>query len=118
MGKALGRHACEVLPDSYFEVVRSTMTMPGWRLAMFSHLNLALRSGRPRPENFIGDHELRTIDVPVRMIMGNDDVYGGPEICERAVSLMPDAALHILRGGHAPFLDDPAGCAEVIRAPG
>jgi pimeloyl-ACP methyl ester carboxylesterase len=62
---------------------------------------------RPRPENVIGDHELRTIDVPVRMIMGDDDVYGGPEICERAVALMPDAALHVLRGWRAPFLDDP-----------
>jgi pimeloyl-ACP methyl ester carboxylesterase len=94
------------------------MAMPGWRRAMSSHLDLAMRSGRPRPENLLHDHELRALHVPVRMVMGDDDVYGGPEVCERAVALMPDGELHVVRGGHAPFLDDPARCAEVIRSVG
>jgi pimeloyl-ACP methyl ester carboxylesterase len=115
---ALGRHAAKLMPDSFFELTRATMAMPGWRLAMSSHLNLAMRSGRPRPENLLGDDELRGIEVPVRLIFGDADVYGGPEIGERAVALMPDARLHVLPGGHAPFLDDPARCAELIRAAG
>ncbi len=114
--KALGRHARDAMPDSYFEVMRATMGMPGWRLAMSSHLNLAMRSGRPRPENVLTDDELRGIEVPVRLIFGDDDVYGGPEIGERAVALMPDARLDVIPGGHAPFLDDPARCADLIRS--
>jgi pimeloyl-ACP methyl ester carboxylesterase len=114
--KALGRHALSVLPDSYFEMMRATMLMPGWRLAMASHLNLAMRSGRPRPENLITDEELRRIEVPVRMIMGDDDVYGPPDVVERAVEEVPDADLAVLAGGHAPFLDEPAECAALIRA--
>ena len=78
--KAFGRHAAGLLPDSYFDLVRATMTMPGWRRAMSSHLNLAMRSGRPLPENLFTDDELRSIDVPVRFILGDSDVYGGPEI--------------------------------------
>jgi pimeloyl-ACP methyl ester carboxylesterase len=113
---AIGRPAADRLPDSYFEVVRATMRMPGWRLAMSSHLNLAMRSGRPRPENTFTDDELRSIAVPVELILGSDDVYGPPEIGERAVGLMPVARLHVLPGGHAPFLDDPQRCAELIRA--
>ena len=112
---AMGRHALDLLPDSYLEVVRATMLMPGWRLAMSSHLNLAMRSGKPRPENLFTDEELRSIEVPVRFIFGDADVYGGPEIGERAVTLMRDAELVVLPGGHAPFLDDPDGCAHVIR---
>jgi pimeloyl-ACP methyl ester carboxylesterase len=114
--KALGRHALEVLPDEYFELMRATMLMPGWRLAMSSHLNLAMRSGRPRPENVITDDELRSLDVPVTLIVGDDDVYGPPSVCERAVALMPRARLHVVPGGHAPFADEPRRCAELIRA--
>ena len=114
--KALGRHALEVLPDEYFELMRATMLMPGWRLAMSSHLKLAMRSGRPRPENLLTDDELRSIEVPVTLIMGDDDVYGPPSVCERAVALMPRARLHVVPGGHAPFLDEPQRCAELILA--
>jgi pimeloyl-ACP methyl ester carboxylesterase len=113
--KALGTHALEVLPDAFFEVMRTTMRMPGWRTAMSSHLNLAMHSGRPRPENFITDDELRSIDLPVDLVIGDRDVYGGPEIAERAVALMPDARVHVMPGGHAPFADDPQHCAQIIR---
>jgi len=116
MSAALGRHAVECTSAAWFEVVRATMRMPAWRLAMSSHLNLALRSGRPRPENLLTDDELRSIEVPVRLLFGDRDVYGTPEIGERAVALMPDARLDVVPGGHAPFLDDPARSAALIRA--
>jgi pimeloyl-ACP methyl ester carboxylesterase len=113
--KAMGRRAVALLPDSYFELMRATMAMPGWRLAMFSHLNRAMRSGRPLPENLFSDDELRSIDVPVRLILGDDDVYGGPEIGQRAAALMPDARVDVLAAGHAPFADEPETCAALIR---
>ena len=116
MRGAIGRHALDQLPDSYLDVVRTPMLMPAWRRAMFCHLNLAMRSGQPRPENLFPDAELRGIELPVRSIFGDADVYGGPEVGERAASLMPDARLDVLPGGHAPFLDDPGRCAELIRA--
>jgi pimeloyl-ACP methyl ester carboxylesterase len=113
--KAMGRRAVALLPDAYFELVRATMAMPGWRLAMRSHLNLAMRSGRPRPENLFTDDELRSIQVPVRLVLGDDDVYGRPEIGRRAAALMPDASVHVLPAGHAPFADEPETCAHLIR---
>lgn len=116
MTKAFGKRALGVLPDSYFEVVRATMLMPGWRGAMFSHLNLAMRSGKPLPENFLSDDELRALDVPVEFVIGDADVYGPPSVCERAAALMPDARVHVLPGaGHAPFTEDAERCAEIIR---
>jgi pimeloyl-ACP methyl ester carboxylesterase len=111
---AMGRHAVEHLPDSYFELMRATMAMPAWRLAMSSHLNRAMRSGRPLPENLLSDDELRSIEVPVHFIAGDDDVYGGPEIVERAAALMPEAEVTVVAGGHAPFADEPQRCAEVM----
>jgi pimeloyl-ACP methyl ester carboxylesterase len=112
---AMGRRAVGLLPDAYFELVRATMAMPGWRLAMSSHLNLAMASGRPRPENLLTDDELRSIEVPVRLILGDGDVYGPPEIGHRAAALMPDAHVDVLAAGHAPFCDEPETCAALIR---
>ena len=113
--KAMGRRAVALLPDAYFELMRATMAMPGWRLAMSSHLNLAMQSGRPRPENLFSDDELRSIEVPVRLVLGDDDVYGPPEIGRRAAALIPDASVHVLPAGHAPFADEPETCAHLIR---
>jgi pimeloyl-ACP methyl ester carboxylesterase len=116
MAGAIGRPALAKLSDDYLDVVRTTMLMPGWRQAMYTHLNRAMRSGRPLPENLLTDEELRSLRVPVRMIMGDHDVYGGPEVCERAVALMPDAELEVMPGGHAPFLDDPERCAAIVQS--
>lgn len=114
--KAMGRRAVCLLPDSYFELMRATMAMPGWRLAMSSHLNRAMRSGRPLPENVFTDDELRSIEVPVHFVLGDDDVYGSPSIGRRAASLMRDARVDVVAAGHAPFADEPVACASVIRS--
>jgi pimeloyl-ACP methyl ester carboxylesterase len=113
--RALGRRAVERLPDEFFDVVRAAMAAPGWGRAMWSHLNLAMRYGRARPGNAFDDDELRSISAPVQLIWGDCDVYGGPEIGERATALLPVSRLELIEGGHAPFLDEPARCAELIR---
>jgi pimeloyl-ACP methyl ester carboxylesterase len=115
MARVLGARALGNASDTYFDVVRATMAMPGWRLAMTSHLELAMRRGRARPENAIGDDELRALEVPVHFVMGDSDVYGPPAVAERAAALMPAATVTTIPGGHAPFLDDPACCAAAIR---
>ena len=88
--------------------------MPGWRDAMWSHLNLALRFGRARPENHLTDDELRSIAAPVDLMWGRDDAYGDPAIGRRAAELIPVGRLEVVPGKHAPFLDDPQRCAALI----
>jgi pimeloyl-ACP methyl ester carboxylesterase len=41
-------------------------------------------------------------------------VFGGPEIGERAVRVMPNAEIEVVWGGHLPWLDEPADCAEAV----
>lgn len=93
---ALGPRAVERTPDEWFEVARATMSMPGWRIAMWSHLNLAMRVGRARPENHFSRDELHRITTPVLFIWGDDDVYGGPDIGRRSCAEMPDARLETM----------------------
>jgi pimeloyl-ACP methyl ester carboxylesterase len=115
MKNVMGRAALDRTPDELFEVISAGMRMPGWREAMWTHLNLALRFGRGRPENPLTETELRSIAAPVQLIWGRDDVYGGPEIGRRAAALIPGARLEVVPGNHAPFLDDPERCAALIR---
>ena len=110
----IGPHAAERAPDGFFDVVREGMRQPGFWTAMLSHMRLAMRFGRARPENFLADDELRQIAAPVLMIWGDEDPYGGPEIGRRACALIPDARLQVIPGRHAPFLDDPERCGALI----
>ena len=111
---AIGPRAAELAPDGFFDVVHEGMRQPGFRTAMLSHMWLAMRLGRPRPENFLSDAELQRIAAPVLMIWGDDDPYGSPEIGRRATALIPDAHLEVMPGRHAPFLDDPQRCGAFI----
>jgi 2-hydroxy-6-oxonona-2,4-dienedioate hydrolase len=110
----IGPRAADSAPAGFFEVVYEGMRQPGWRTAMLSHMQLAMRMGRPRPENFLSDAELGRIACPVLMIWGAEDPYGDPEIGRRAVAVIPDARLEVIPGRHAPFLDDPARCGALI----
>jgi pimeloyl-ACP methyl ester carboxylesterase len=111
---AVGHRAAQRAPEGFFEVVHEGMRQPGYRTAMLTHMQLAMRLGRPRPENLISDAELQQIAVPVLMIWGDEDPYGGPEIGRRACAMMPDARLEVIPGRHAPFLDDPQRCGALI----
>lgn len=110
----IGSRAAGQAPDGFFEVVHQGMRQPGYRTAMLTHMQLAMRFGRPRPENLISDSELRQLSVPVLMIWGEEDPYGGPEMGRRACELIPHARLEIIPGRHAPFLDDPERCGGLI----
>jgi pimeloyl-ACP methyl ester carboxylesterase len=110
----VGPRAAERAPDGFFEVVHEGMRQPGFRTAMLSHMWLAMRLGRPRPENFLSEAELRQLTVPVLMIWGDEDPYGAPEIGQRASALLPDARLEVIPARHAPFLDDPERCGTSI----
>ena len=110
----IGPRAAERAPEGFFEVVHEGMRQPGFRTAMLTHMQLAMRSARPRPENFLSETELQQLTVPALMIRGNEDPNGEPEIGRRACALVPDARLEIIPGRHAPFLDDPERCGSWI----
>jgi pimeloyl-ACP methyl ester carboxylesterase len=110
----IGPHAAERASDGFFEVVHEGMRRPGFRAAMLTHMQLAMRLGRPRPENFISEPELRQLLLPVLMVWGDEDPYGEPEIGRRACAVIPNARFEVIPGRHTPFLDDPKRCGALI----
>lgn len=72
------------------------------------------RFRRFRPDSVMDTEELRRISTPTLFVWGAQDPYLPPERARSWIERMPSARPHVVTGGHAPWLEDPAGCARVI----
>jgi 2-hydroxy-6-oxonona-2,4-dienedioate hydrolase len=60
---------------------------------------------------------LRGVTVPTLLWWGADDTFGGEEVANHLVDLLPDARLTMVpHAGHLPWLDDPEAAAAATRA--
>jgi 2-hydroxy-6-oxonona-2,4-dienedioate hydrolase len=61
----------------------------------------------------LGVEVLEAVTTPIYFLWGTDDTFGGQDVAERLVSLLPDAELEMLPdAGHLPWLDAPAYTAS------
>jgi pimeloyl-ACP methyl ester carboxylesterase len=61
-----------------------------------------------RPELTMPDELLSAVTIPTLFLWGEDDGFGGRDVAEHVVSLMPNAELRMLAdSGHLPWLDFP-----------
>ena len=58
--------------------------------------------------------ELRRVTVPTLFCWGRDDPFLAPAQARPSVTAIPSAVLHEVRGGHAPWFEDPTGCATLV----
>jgi 2-hydroxy-6-oxonona-2,4-dienedioate hydrolase len=67
------------------------------------------------PELFLDRRLVQAVRAPYYLLAAPDDPFGGTDVAEGLVSLLPDAELEIASGvGHWPWLHDPAHCASVV----
>ena len=81
--------------------------------ALVSPFALLSRSGwrrrsRVRPE------EIRALGTPTQLIWGEHEPLASVTDAQEITELIPDGRLHVLRGGHAPWLGQPAQTAAVV----
>lgn len=67
-------------------------------------LNRLIRLRGGRPEMAMSADELARVDVSTLLVFARDDPMGGPAVGRRMLDSMPDAELHVVDGGHAPWL--------------
>jgi pimeloyl-ACP methyl ester carboxylesterase len=48
--------------------------------------------------------QLKQLVKPTLLFWGNNDPFGAPEVGKQMADIMPDADLHIIDGGHVPWL--------------
>jgi pimeloyl-ACP methyl ester carboxylesterase len=66
-------------------------------------------------EVLLGDDVLGAVASPTLMLWGRDDPFGDEAIARAFAARVPSATLEMVRGGHAPWIDDAAGIAARVR---
>jgi pimeloyl-ACP methyl ester carboxylesterase len=102
------------LPEEFFEMVAAYQKLSNYATAWLTLVERCLGLRGAAPDVRLDEEELRRVQQPTLFVWGDGDVFGGPEIGERAVRVMPNAEIQAVSGGHLPWLDEPAGCAEAI----
>ncbi len=107
-----GRPAVANVPEAMIEVVTAAthISEPTTR-TLTPELFAA---GRPRPELALTEAELAAITAPTRLVWGSQDRFQPPAAGRDAATVLADAELVEVRGGHHPWWDDPAGCAALL----
>jgi pimeloyl-ACP methyl ester carboxylesterase len=102
------------LPEEYFEMLAASQELPGYATAWLTLVERCLGLRGALPDVRLEEKELRRVQQPTLFVWGEGDVFGGPEIGERAARIMPNAGIEVVPGGHLPWLDEPEACAEVV----
>ena len=102
------------LPDEFFEIVAAYQKLPDYATAWLTLVERCLGLRGAAPDVRRREEERRRVQQPTLFVWGGGDVFGGPEIGERAVGVMPNAEIKVVAGGHLPWLDEPAGSADAV----
>jgi pimeloyl-ACP methyl ester carboxylesterase len=81
---------------------------------MASLMHAIDRFRRPRAESVLSDSELAGISVPTTFVLGPEDPYLSVEDARPSIDRIPGAQLHVMPGGHAPWLADPDHAARLV----
>jgi len=102
IGRTVGEDLATI-PDIR-DALLACQRLPGFGPSLLGLLNAVMHVGRTRPEITLGGDQLARVGHPVQMLWGQNDPFGSPAIARRAAAIIPNAELHILPGGHAPWL--------------
>lgn len=114
LAMGLGRAGADATPVDLLDVVRLSARRPGNARTVGSLMHAINGFRRPRPESVMDADELARVTVPTLLLWGTEDAYLAPGNARPWIERMPDATLHELPAGHAPYIEHPGTCAELI----
>lgn len=92
------------LPPEIARLILATERLDHFDDAFLTVLHRLLRLRGSRPELALGAHELARIRAPALLLFAADDPMGAAAVGERVAEAMVHAELHVVEGGHAPWL--------------
>lgn len=105
--------AAEVAQPEYLALLEACDGLDPYWLATLSLLETAIRLRGSRTQ--LTEEELAHVEQPTLFVWGTNDPFGSPDVGSRAASVMPDARLVPINGGHIPWVSQPETVADPIR---
>lgn len=90
------------------DLLVATERLPGFESTFLATLRTLIRLRGARPNMVLTADQLAGVAQPTQLIWGRDDPMGSPQVGEQAARLLPDGELHIVEGGHTPWLTEAA----------
>ena len=104
------------LPPEIGALLLATERLDHFETTFLATLNRLVRLRGNRPELALTAEQLASIDLPTLLVFARDDPMGGPAVGERVAEALPDAELHIVDGGHAPWVHHGDQIAPLVNA--
>ncbi|MCB0995959.1 MAG: alpha/beta hydrolase [Acidimicrobiales bacterium] len=92
------------LPPEIASLILATERLDHFEGMFLGLLRRLVRLRGNRSERALTASQLARVTAPTLLVFGADDPMGGPHVGQRMVDSMSDAELHVVRGGHAPWL--------------
>lgn len=100
-GEDLSRH------PELADLLVSAERLPSWDRSLRRIVGSVVRLRGIRSQIELREDQLRAVATPTQLIWGDHDPFGPPTVGARAAEVIPNAELHLVGGGHAPWFDEP-----------
>jgi pimeloyl-ACP methyl ester carboxylesterase len=104
------------LPPDIAALVLATEQLDDFEQAFLTMLHQLLRLRGNRPELALTGEQLAQIEAPNLLVFAANDPMGAADVGERVANALADAELHVIDGGHAPWLHHADQITPVISA--
>lgn len=98
------------------DLLVATERLPHFEHTFLATLNRLVRLRGARPSMALMTDELGRIRQPTQIVWGDDDPMGSTDVARRVAEAIPEAELHIVAGGHAPWLTQAARIGALATA--
>lgn len=111
LSKVVNQHP---LDPHIAEVLLATERLPGFEKTLLSTLHTLLRLRGARSDMALCADDLRQVTQSTQLIWGTDDPMGSPAVARDVASIMNDVELHLVEGGHTPWLTEAGAIGPLV----
>ena len=102
------------LPPEIAQLILATERLDHFEDTFLATLNHLIRLRGSRPEHALTAAQLASVEAPTLLVFAAADPMGAVSVGERVVDAMPNAELHVVDGGHAPWLHHADQIAPIL----
>ena len=104
------------LPAEIADLILATEQLPHFETTFISTLHTLITLRGARPDMALTTDQLGQVKQPSLLVFATADPMGAAPIGEQLAEALPDAELHLVDGGHAPWVHHADQIAPLISA--